>query len=415
MSDKTRHCIVRRLGSERGAILIHVGVASIVVIAFSMFVIDVGIMWVSRRQAQNAADAGALAGAVALAFDSFSNRTDAGPAKRSAYQLATSNAVWGEVPAVDVATDVTFPACPDDGSNTCIRVDVYRNQARANALPVWVGGLVGVTDQGVRATATAQAAAGNASDCLKPFGIPDKWDENYPVDKPFEMTDEFNKTDRRGNPVTTPDVYTPRTVQPDGSVIEGTGYTLSGDYGRRVVLKSGSPQDSIAPGFFFPVRLPMADGEVSTGGDDYRTNIATCNGVPIQEGDTAQNEPGNMIGPTFQGLAELVALDPNARWDTALNSGKGGVAGSCAQTASPCAPYSPRIAAIPVFDTGAYYEGKLNGVVTLKIARILGFFIESIQGNTVTGYLTTVPGLKVGNGPAAAPGSSFLTSIQLVR
>ncbi|MGH9197813.1 MAG: pilus assembly protein TadG-related protein, partial [Acidimicrobiia bacterium] len=39
------------------------------VTAFSAFVVDYGVLWVGRRQAQNAADAAARAGAVSLAFD----------------------------------------------------------------------------------------------------------------------------------------------------------------------------------------------------------------------------------------------------------------------------------------------------------------------------------------------------------
>src|SRR5687767_14535447 len=166
--------------SERGAILIHVGVALLVLIAFTMFVVDYGILWVSRSQAQNSADAGALAGAVAMAFDN-DDRADDGPAKLAALNFAQANDVFGEDPDVDVATDIYFypddptkfpPECADD---TCIRVDVYRNQARGNPLPMWFGQLVGLTEQGVRASAIARAAQANASDCMKPFGIPDKW------------------------------------------------------------------------------------------------------------------------------------------------------------------------------------------------------------------------------------------------
>src|SRR5688572_29935487 len=182
-----------KLSSERGAILIHVAVASIVLIAFSMFVVDYGILWVSRGQAQNAADAGALAGAVALAFDDFDNRADDGPAKEAAHQFALLNKVFGEDPDVQVATDVIFypgnepkfpPECADD---TCIRVDVYRTNrttdgiARTNPLPMMFGQLVGLAEQGVRATATAQIFAGNASECVKPWVVADRWSEGTPV------------------------------------------------------------------------------------------------------------------------------------------------------------------------------------------------------------------------------------------
>ncbi len=38
--------------------LVQVAIALVGLIAFSAFVIDYGVMWVARRQAQNAADAG---------------------------------------------------------------------------------------------------------------------------------------------------------------------------------------------------------------------------------------------------------------------------------------------------------------------------------------------------------------------
>ena len=63
-----------RLRDDRGAIIIHVALALLALIAFSAFVVDMGAMWVSRGQAQNAADAGALAGAVALMKDGGSPR-----------------------------------------------------------------------------------------------------------------------------------------------------------------------------------------------------------------------------------------------------------------------------------------------------------------------------------------------------
>src|ERR1044071_8937254 len=96
--------IRERASSERGAILIQVGVAILVLSAFSMFIIDYGALWVSRHQAQNAADSGALAGAIALAFDDFADRSDTGPAKVAAQSFAKANGVFGESPDVQMAT-----------------------------------------------------------------------------------------------------------------------------------------------------------------------------------------------------------------------------------------------------------------------------------------------------------------------
>ena len=42
----------------------------------------------------------------------------------------------------------------------------------------------------------------------------------------------------------------------------------------------------------------------STGADDYRANIAGCNSAVLDPGYTMTPEPGNMVGPTAQGMAD---------------------------------------------------------------------------------------------------------------
>ena len=163
--------------NERGAVLIQVAVALLALLALSSFVFDYGVMWASRGQAQNSADAGALAGAISLAFDSS---TDQDGARAKAIALARRNRVWTEAPDITNA-DVTFPPCPPGAPglpDTCIKVDVFRNQrAGGSPLPVFFSRLVGITNQGVRATATAQIITGDTTDCLKPWAILDRWDE----------------------------------------------------------------------------------------------------------------------------------------------------------------------------------------------------------------------------------------------
>ena len=153
--------------SERGAILIQVAVAILVLSAFAMFVVDYGVLWVSRNQAQNAADAGALAGAVALAFDDFDDRADTGPAKQAAQSFALANEVFGEDADVDIATDVRFyrrrpgrfpGRMRRRQLHSCRRLP-HPGRAATRCRRVF-GWLVGVLDQGVRATATAQVAIG---------------------------------------------------------------------------------------------------------------------------------------------------------------------------------------------------------------------------------------------------------------
>lgn len=265
--------------SERGAVLIHAAVGMVALVAFSALVVDYGVLWASRNQAQNAADAAAHAAAEQL---TFGDPTDHAAAQNVALAVAAQNKIWGQAPDV-TAADITFPTCPPGAPgapDTCVRADVFRNQrAGGSPLPMFFGQLVGLTQQGVRATATAQMFIGDQADCVKPFVIADKWQEvnDGPGETiPWTPDDTFETVDSKGNPIANPDVYTP----PSGTSC-GTGYCLPGDYGLQVTLKNGNPKNAIAPSFFHAVDLPNSCG---TGGACYESNIATCNTTPIGPG-----------------------------------------------------------------------------------------------------------------------------------
>ena len=397
------------LASERGAVLVHVAIALIGLMAFSAFVIDYGVLWAARRQAQNSADGAALAGAISLAFVNFN---DQALARQSALDVALLNNVWGQDPDVTPA-DVTFPVCPPGspgaGTNSCIRVDVFRNQrAGGSPLPTFFGRLVGINDQGVRATAMAGALFGNSTDCVKPFAIPDKWlEQRNDLGPPGWSEEDTFERYQRDETVLTPtaDYYDP-----------GAGYTPDsvnlggGDYGRYIELKAGNPNSAIAPGWFHPVVINAAEGP---GGANYRENIAQCDPTVIGPGTVLDVEPGNMVGPTAQGMRDLIALDPYAEWDPDLNgSGRGGISGGC-MAARTCT-ISPRLVAIPVFDPDAYDLGRASGRVEINVVKVLGFFIDRMNGNDVAGYIMTYPS-EPNAGMGGVPGNNFVVSVALVR
>lgn len=413
--------------SERGAILLHMAIAMLALIAVNTFVVDYGVMWVARRQAQNAADAGALAGAVAMAFDpeGWTDRSETGPARLAAYEVARTNTVWGQPPDVNIATDVFFtdqPAaqCRDtDGSARCIRVNVYRNQERDNSLPTVFGLIVGLTGQGVRATATARVAVADGTDCLKPVAIPDKWrDVNHTsgATEPWTQDDTFETHTQNGDnwlPLANPDAYTaPSETDP------GTGFTVAADLGTFLVLSQGDPE-SVLAGAYVPVQLPRSSAPPN-GHSIFMENIKTCNGVPIVIGESLPHEEASpdVIDDWFDtGFEHVIDDDEDAEWDPETNS----VINSCAQAANPCGAHSPRIVAIPIYDTGQYFNGIVNGQSSppVTIINIVGFFVDDIDygedGRTVIeGYITEAPGLELGNA-TITPESSLLSQIQLVR
>ena len=131
---------VERLSSERGAIFVQVGIALFVLIAFNVFILDYGVVWVARRQAQNAADAGALAGAVARGYDDFDIRPLHG--NRSANRVERGGSESRLAAAGRVRCDVQLPR---RRHGKCVRVDVYREREAGSApLPTFFGPMLGV-------------------------------------------------------------------------------------------------------------------------------------------------------------------------------------------------------------------------------------------------------------------------------
>lgn len=373
-----------RLRDERGMTLIMVATGMIAFLSATMLAVDVGMMMVARTEAQNAADAGALAGAVALGFDDYDDRTATGPAVTNAIAAGTAadNGVMNAQASV-LAEDVTFPTINQ------VRVRVQRSGVRGNPVSTFIAPIFGIDTFDVGAIATAEVSPANAMTCVKPFTIPDKWIEKQTP--PWDPTDTFDLYDNKGNLLADPDVYIP--LGQTGY----TGYNAVTDRGALVTLKAGTGSN-ITPSFYFPYSI----GGV-TGADEYRENIAGCNSTVMDFDDLLLAEPGNMSGPTRQGIDDLIAKDPLARWDSYEN-----------RVVSSMHP-SPRVVAIPLFDPVYYETGKQNGRnADLKVVNYMGFFIEEMQGNDVVGYVTPIGGILSGSG-GPAPVGTFPIAIVLVQ
>jgi putative Flp pilus-assembly TadE/G-like protein len=383
--------------NERGISLIFVSVGLAGFLAATTLAIDVGMMMMARSQAQNSADAGALAGATALVFNSFTDRSSTGPAVTSAVSTAQANLIAEQPPSI-LSSDVTFPNDPS-GNPTRVAVSVYRVTARGNAIPTFLGGMFGVPTADVGASATGEASPANAETCVKPFMIPDKWIENSDSkgnpDGPWTVDSTYDIVDNKGKPLANPDVYIP---------LGQTGYTgySSKDYGMRLVLRAGTGAN-IFPTMYYSWAMPS-----NIGGDDYRLNISGCNQtvIPLSP-DTPfymTQEPGNMVGPTDQGIDDLIAKDPAATFDASCNCVKGSQYG-----------VSPRVTPIPLYDPLYYATGKMNGRnAAFKLANVIGFFVDKRVGDQVYGYVMPILGV-IAPGVGPAPFGSFPAAIRLVQ
>jgi Flp pilus assembly protein TadG len=409
------------LRAERGAILVQVAAMMLGLTALSAFIVDYGILWTARRQAQNAADAAAMAAAASLAFEAPG---DQARAFSNAVTAVANNRVWGA--AVPLAPgDVTFPPCPAGsiGSGTCVRVQVLRNEDNDAALPTVFGALVGVTEQGVRATATAQVLYGDATDCVKPLAVPDRWDEqrNNVGPPSWEVMDTFERYAPGGALLPGPvhDRYDPPSPVPGPN---GTGLSrgpsswTSGDYGQRLEMHpSPNPLIDLAGGErLVPVQIDGA------GAGPFLDGLTSCSPRVIRPGDRLEVELSNVNGATGQGFSELIARDPGATWDFSLHGGRGGVAGGCMASgtccsAGTCTSISPRIIALPVYNPDLWNQNP-PGAATVVVTRIVGFFVErySPSFNEVVGRLMIYPVLPRST-MTASPSSSFVASVTLVR
>jgi Putative Flp pilus-assembly TadE/G-like len=345
MAARTVHTM--KLGNNRGSVIIMAAVAIVALFSFAVLTIDGAMLMTTKNQLQAAADAAALAGATGLVNGSQDTAIE------RAIAVAGSNRAVQDTrrPVIISAADITFPEAG------MIRVQTHRTVATGDPLRTYFMRIVNpisanLTD--VTAVAAALVYDVCGTNCVKPWAIPDRWNDingngQMEVGEPYD-------------PVT-------------------TGYQAPGDVGADIILKVGNPQQAIQPGQFFPIDLPPLDcpcGEdPETGGDQYRWNIANCNPYTVQPGDRLQLEPGNMVGPTAQGMRDLIDADPGAYWNAAEGTIQGSAFG-----------LSPRVVLVPFFDPTSPPQSGRNWVRVVKIG---AFFLEEMgNGSEVRGRFVKV-------------------------
>ncbi|MCG6986957.1 MAG: pilus assembly protein TadG-related protein [Gemmatimonadetes bacterium] len=155
---------------------------------------------------------------------------------------------------------------------------------------------------------------------------------------------------------------------------------------------TGGGSDSVAVG---------QDNGSGRGAAAYRRNICSCNASVVNLDTKYMIEPGNMVGPTYQGVQALIAQDPTAYWDDQTNS-----------VVSKYGMQSPRIVTVALFDPG---EITKPGRQYLRFNNFARIFIEAqaSRKDPVTGrFMYYVKG--VGQGPGHTTGS-LVRVLQLIR
>jgi Flp pilus assembly protein TadG len=331
-----------RRKSRAGAIMIMVTLALVMVFAFLILGIDLPMLLLAKGQLQNAADASALAGALAFA-QSEGNQT---VAKAAAIEVAALNQAVQDVqrPVIITNDDISFP------NGNSVKVVTHRTSDTNDPLVLHFLRIVNPISDNlaqVRATATARAYPLSGTNCLKPWAYPDSF---YDVNENGCFDNDIDRYDST------------------------TSYQVPRDLGREIQLKMVNPSGNLwREGWCYAVDFAPINNHngdpVITGGDAYRQWIGECEPYMVNIGDSLQIEPGAMMGPTMQGISALINMDPDARWD----SNTGTVINSRF-------PVSPRCIFVANFDPrlGVIENGGRGFVV---ISKITVMFLEQVEGH----------------------------------
>jgi hypothetical protein len=385
---------------ERGAVLVHVAVAMMGLLAFSALTIDLGSLWVARAQAQNAADAGALAGGVSLAYV---DPTDLSSATAAATTIVQQHQVWGRTvePASIQTVAGTCPAGAPASPGTCLQVRVSRDNASGTPLPVFFSRLFGVNAAEVHSTASAKVMLGNAMPCPRPIAIPDRWIENLPSSNPWTSDDVYNKYIDTGyaTPPPNADVYTP--PDPNGP---GSGITVASMTGVRVVREQHRVWmlDPLHAGDFLALDLPRPGGATDME-ERYVENFTSCSGSPVSIG-----EQYPVVFPhtrfTREAISAVMAQDPGAAWDGTTIRGS-------------AFTVSPRLITIAIIDPDDYAsQVRPSSTVHATVRNLVGFFVDDHSEDAyLEGVILPAAGLFDPAAPSVTDQSTFLRTVALVR
>jgi Flp pilus assembly protein TadG len=248
--------------NERGVVIIWTAFFMLLMLGFVAIGVDVAKVMATRTELQNAADAAALAGVSALDLVTGKVKPDSAVVRAQQTALRNEAFVDSPKPITLLAGDVLV----DPDANT-VKVTVRRDAATDGAMITHVAQVLGIKNVDVSATATAKAEP-TCSQCEKivPLGA------------------------------------VPQIGQVNFAVGCNNAYTLKRGGGNKV-----------SPGNYLGLSFPQCDegacaGMGETGANTFRCLLANGYACCVSIGQVIQTEPGNMAGPTRQGL--------QARWDS---------------------------------------------------------------------------------------------------
>jgi hypothetical protein len=323
---------------REGQTLAVVAVSMVALLAIMSLGIDLGMAYTARAEAQRVADATALAGASAF-LDHIDPLDAVDDARARAEEYAELNFVRNRRVVAD-EPEVIIWVIPDSQK---VRARVQRT-----GLPVWFARFLGQTEMRVSAIAAAHAVTAGSHPCVKPFAIPDRWEENSGDDFNANLIMDFDTNipcsgavQCSENEVWTfdeGDVYRPSSEYDANTATSWGSQWLDPtdrDAGARLLI---SPQYALQagdPGWYQYWQLPESGSTCSTKGMNcLRENIQSCINLEdlgigdtvSPDGDLEESEemaaptPGNRSKPVYDAIREILDQDPDIYWDTDTNA-----------------------------------------------------------------------------------------------
>jgi len=184
-------CSRKTGSSRRGAVAVLVAVLLIVFFALMAFAIDVGWMYLTKAELQDAADSAALAGASQFAGGYVQYNlpgqapqqsilsTSESTASSFAQQFSAANSAGGVCSLTLNAADIQFGFTDSNGNYTTpcsgypntIKVTVRRDSSANGPLELFLATVLGMSQTTMTATAAATATAGNISSFNPGLGL----------------------------------------------------------------------------------------------------------------------------------------------------------------------------------------------------------------------------------------------------
>ncbi|MGH9518184.1 MAG: pilus assembly protein TadG-related protein [Terriglobales bacterium] len=346
--------------------------------------VDVGVLYTTKNSEQNASDAAALAGAFTYETPQASASAAVAAAPNAAIGMAAANTVFG-TPVAITAADVTVN--PPDNSPGIHDVTVTVPRTGANAIPAYFAQVLGFHSFNLTATATAEyTGVGGGSINLRPIFVPNTILSSEPTAQACS----------------------------DGQVIlDGSGNLTAwaqSQIGAMENVRPTSPGGALEPSQFFSL-------DFGGGANVYRCSLGSpsllacgVNPAVIACGSTYLTEPGNMVGPTEQGVANLLGSNPDT-WigPGAYQHGNGTVTDT-----------SPQLMTVPVWDSCGPLPG--HGKASITMIGFSSWFLDgynssasAVQANFVNAAGCPGNGGICPTGGPTSPNAGFGIAVRLVH